>query len=86
MPSILNGASSWLKRFVYFFFKCEIFRLVWSIFKFQKYDTTVKFVYLEKMSKIAIYNDISQSYDSAREAAEACILKSLMESVTGRCI
>lgn len=63
MPSILNGASSWLKRFVYFFLKCEIFRLVWSIFKFQKYDTTVKFVYLEKMSKIAIYNDISQSYD-----------------------
>lgn len=74
------------KSFVYFFFKCEIFRLVWSIFKFQKYDTTVKFVYLEKMSKIAIYNDISQSYDFAREAAEACILKSLMESVTGRCI
>lgn len=73
------------KSFVYFFFKCEIFRLVWSIFKFQKYDTTVKFVYLEKMSKIAIYN-ISQSYDSAREAAEACILKSLTESVTRRCI
>lgn len=46
----------------------------------------VKFVYLEKMSKIANYNDISQSYDSAREAADACILKSLMESVTGKCV
>lgn len=46
----------------------------------------VKFVYLEKMRKIANYNDISQSYDSAREAADACILKSLMESVTGKCV
>lgn len=42
----------------------------------------VKFVYLEKMSKIANYNGISQSYDSA----DACILKSLMESVTGKCV
>lgn len=38
------------------------------------------------MSKITDYNDISQSYDSVREPADACILKSLMESLTGKCV
>lgn len=38
------------------------------------------------MSKITDYNDISRSYDSVREPADACILKSLMESITGKCV
>lgn len=38
------------------------------------------------MSKTADYNDIFKSYDTVREAADACFLKSLMESITGKCI
>ena len=36
------------------------------------------------MSKIANYNELSKSYDSVREPADACILKGLMENFTGK--
>ncbi|XP_061178468.1 demethylmenaquinone methyltransferase-like [Saccostrea echinata] len=38
------------------------------------------------MSEIAQYNEISKLYDSTREAAEAHILKSLMENFTGKSV
>jgi hypothetical protein len=38
------------------------------------------------MSKITNYNEVSKSYDTTREAADAHILKGMMENFTGKTV
>ena len=44
-----------------------------------------KYIFRE-MSKVVNYDELSKSFDSVREPADACILKSLMENFTGKCV